>query len=57
MDIFANLFFLSSDGSAFFNGLFVAEDSAVAAFVDKIQRSLKNASFYSSFYLIGISQK
>ncbi|XP_033971570.1 uncharacterized protein LOC117470805 [Trematomus bernacchii] len=32
----------SSDGSAFFNGLFVAEDSAVAAFVDKIQRSLKN---------------
>ncbi|KAI4825100.1 hypothetical protein KUCAC02_020798 [Chaenocephalus aceratus] len=31
----------SSDGSAFWNGLFVAEDSAVAAFVDKIQRSLK----------------
>ena len=47
MDIFANLFVLSSDGSAFFNGLFVAEDSAVAAFVDKIQRSLTNASFYS----------
>ncbi|KAF3837913.1 hypothetical protein F7725_009681 [Dissostichus mawsoni] len=42
----------SSDDSAFFNGLFVAEDSVVAAFVDKIQRSLKNASFYSSFYLI-----
>nr|XP_033947184.1 uncharacterized protein LOC117452580 [Pseudochaenichthys georgianus] len=34
----------SSDGSAFFNGLFVAEDSAVAAFVNKIQRSLKNAN-------------
>ncbi|KAI9522390.1 hypothetical protein NQZ68_036306 [Dissostichus eleginoides] len=32
----------SSDDSALFNGLFVEEDSAVAAFVDKIQRSLKN---------------
>ncbi|KAI9544896.1 hypothetical protein NQZ68_041836 [Dissostichus eleginoides] len=32
----------SSDDSALFNGLFVAEDSAVTAFVDKIQRSLKN---------------
>ncbi|KAI9536783.1 hypothetical protein NQZ68_031091, partial [Dissostichus eleginoides] len=32
----------SSDDSAFFNGLFVAEDCVVAAFVDKIQRSLKN---------------
>ncbi|KAI9525227.1 hypothetical protein NQZ68_009907 [Dissostichus eleginoides] len=32
----------SSDAGAFFNGLFVAEDSVVAAFVDKIQRSLKN---------------
>ena len=48
--IFNKLIFLfvfrDSGDHAFFEGIFVAEDSAVSGFVDIIQKAVKNESFY-----------
>lgn len=48
--IFYFSFFLSSDDPGFFEGVFVAEDSAVSTFVDTIQKAVKNASWQNSCY-------
>lgn len=48
---FVSSTFLSSDDHAFFDGLFVAEDSNVSAFVYTLWKEMKNVNFVSLLVL------